>query len=62
VSGRANELADRLRAAPEVPVSPHAHAPEVIDSVRRILARAGYELGKFETAPSAGGGQVKPGD
>jgi hypothetical protein len=50
IRGRADEVLDRLRAAPEVPVSPHAHAPEVIDSVRRILARAGYDLASFETA------------
>jgi hypothetical protein len=48
VAGRSNEILTRLRAAPEVPVSPHAHEPEVIDSVRRILARAGYDLESFE--------------
>jgi hypothetical protein len=50
LKGRANELLDRLRAAPEVPVSAHSRGPEVIDSLRRILARAGYDLARFEGA------------
>ena len=48
VSGREKEVLARLHAAPEVPVSPHAQGTEVIDSVRRILARAGYDLASFE--------------
>ena len=48
VSGRVEELLSRMHAAPEVPVSPHAQGTEVIDSVRRILARAGYNLARFE--------------
>jgi hypothetical protein len=47
VGARSNEILTRLRAAPDVPVSPHSHEPEVIDSVRRILARAGYDLKSF---------------
>jgi hypothetical protein len=56
VSARLEELLTRLRAAPEVPVSPYAQGTEVMDSVRRILARAGYDLATFEDSPP--GGQV----
>jgi hypothetical protein len=54
VAGRSEEILDRLHAAPEVPVSPYAQDPEVIDSVRRILARAGYEWASFEVSSLAG--------
>ncbi len=56
VAGRSEEILERLRAAPEVPVSPHAQDPEVIDSVRRILARAGYDWKSFEVSSSRGCG------
>jgi len=40
-------LLTRLRAAPEVPVAPHADGPEVMKATRRALARAGYALGDY---------------
>ena len=58
VAGRSTEILERLRAAPEVPVSRHAAEPQVIDSVRRILARAGYDLESFEVPPLAGAEDV----
>jgi hypothetical protein len=44
----ADALLAQLQAAPEVPVAPHADGPQVMDVVRRALARAGYaiELGE----------------
>jgi hypothetical protein len=58
VAGRSSEVLERLRAAPEVPVSPQAEEPEVIDSVRRILARAGYDLESFAISSLAGADDV----
>lgn len=40
----ADALVARLRAAPEVPVSPHNDGPLVMTATRRALARAGYQL------------------
>jgi hypothetical protein len=40
----ADALLAQLRAAPEVPVAPHADGPQVMSVVRRALARAGYEI------------------
>jgi hypothetical protein len=37
-------LLAQLHAAPEVPVAPHADGPQVMDVVRRALARAGYDV------------------
>jgi hypothetical protein len=48
VSERVEEVLARLNAAPEVPVSPHAQGTDMLDSVRRILARAGYDLASFD--------------
>ena len=59
VAGRSNEILQRLRAAPEVPVSPHAQEAQVIDSVRRILARAGYDLESFEASSLADTNDVR---
>jgi hypothetical protein len=50
IAARSGEVLDRLHATPEIPVSPYAEDPEVIESVRRILARAGYDLASFEVA------------
>jgi hypothetical protein len=36
-------LLAQLRAAPDVPVAPHADGPFVMDTVRRTLARAGHD-------------------
>ncbi len=41
-------LLARLRAAPEVPVAPHADGPGVMEATRRVLARAGYDLADYE--------------
>jgi hypothetical protein len=40
----ADALLAQLRAAPEVPVAPHADGPQVMSVVRRALARAGYAI------------------
>jgi hypothetical protein len=40
-------LLARLRAAPDVPVAPHADGPTVMEAVRRALARAEYDLGDY---------------
>jgi hypothetical protein len=37
-------LAGRLRAAPEVPAAAHVDGPNVESSVRRSLARAGFDV------------------
>jgi hypothetical protein len=44
----ADVLLARVRAAPDVPVAPYSDGPQVMDVVRRALARAGYaiELGE----------------
>jgi len=39
-----DELLNRMRSAPEVPVLPHNERPEVIEATRRAVARAGYEF------------------
>lgn len=41
----AEELLRRLHAAPGVAVAPPSHHPRVLNVVRRIVARAGYQLG-----------------
>jgi hypothetical protein len=43
VGAEAEALLAQLHAAPEVPVAPHADGPQVMDVVRRALARAGYD-------------------
>lgn len=48
-------LLARLRAAPEVPVSPHTDGPRIIAATRRALARAGYDFGDSE-----GDGETPP--
>jgi hypothetical protein len=48
VAEQREELLERLHTAPEVPVSHHVEDAEVMESVRRILARARYELANFE--------------
>jgi hemerythrin HHE cation binding domain-containing protein len=40
----AGALLAELRAAPEVPVAPHVDSQRVMESARRALARAGYDL------------------
>ncbi len=40
----ADALLAQLQTAPAVPVAPHAGGPEVMEVVRRALARAGYDL------------------
>jgi hypothetical protein len=52
---RVKELLDRLRAAPAVAVSTHSSGPEVIEALRRILDRAGYDLATFEGNHVKGG-------
>jgi hypothetical protein len=42
--GQTQELLDQLAATPEVPVHPPNPAPIAIESARRALARAGYDL------------------
>jgi hypothetical protein len=42
-----SELLERLRTAPQVPVLPHNERPDVIDSTRRALARAGYNYDDY---------------
>jgi len=37
------QLLDRLRATPPVPVKPNLDTPKVFEAVRRALARAGYD-------------------
>jgi hypothetical protein len=41
---QAGRLLARLRAAPEVPVSPYNDSPRVLPATRRALERAGYAL------------------
>ena len=40
----AEELLERLKSTPEVPVLPHNNRPEVLEATRRAIARAGYEF------------------
>lgn len=40
----AESLLEKLKSAPEVPVLPHNDRPDVIESTRRAVARAGYEF------------------
>jgi hypothetical protein len=42
IGGDADAVLARLRAAPEVPVAPHADSPRVMSATRRALARAGF--------------------
>ncbi|MBI3303278.1 MAG: hypothetical protein HYZ72_14520 [Deltaproteobacteria bacterium] len=44
----AEALLAQLRAAPEVPVAPHADGPNVLNATRRALARAGYNLEDYD--------------
>jgi hypothetical protein len=48
VGVEAEALLAQLRAAPEVPVAPHADGPRVFPAIRRALARAGYDFGNYE--------------
>ncbi len=45
-----DQLLERVRTAPAVPVLAHRSEPFVLEATRRAVARAGYDLGKFETA------------
>jgi hypothetical protein len=47
----AEALLAQLQAAPEVPVAPHADGPQVMDVVRRALARAGYDVAIMTDTP-----------
>jgi hypothetical protein len=38
-----DELLGKIRAAPEVPTTPNATTPRIIDAARRALVRAGYD-------------------
>jgi len=49
----AEALLAQLRAAPEVPVAPHADGPRVLSAIRRALARAGYDFGNYEGSENA---------
>lgn len=40
----AEQILAQLRSAPEVKVAPHMDASKVIESTRRALAKAGYDL------------------
>ena len=40
----AGALLERLMAAPELHVMPHSDSPHVLETVRRVVARAGYAL------------------
>jgi hypothetical protein len=44
-------LLAQLKAAPEVPVAPHADGPDVMATVRRTLARAGFEAALIDKWP-----------
>ncbi len=43
-----DQLLTKVRNAPAVPVLPHRSEPFVLEATRRAVARAGYDLGKFE--------------
>jgi Hemerythrin HHE cation binding domain len=47
----AEALLAQLQAAPEVLVAPHADGPQVMDVVRRALARAGYDVAIMTDTP-----------
>jgi hypothetical protein len=44
LAGESEEVVARLRSAPEVKLAPFNDGPQVMESARRALARAGYEL------------------
>jgi hypothetical protein len=44
LAGESENIAARLRSAPEVKLAPFNDSPQVMESARRALARAGYEL------------------
>jgi hypothetical protein len=44
LAGESEGIAARLRSAPEVKLAPFNDGPQVMESARRALARAGYEL------------------
>ncbi len=44
LENQSKELVGRLRAAPHVKLAPFNDAPQVMESARRALARAGHEL------------------
>ena len=41
-------LLAKVTAAPAVPVLPHRSEPFVLEATRRAVARAGYDLGKYD--------------
>lgn len=43
LAGDADTLLERLRAVPDVPVSPHSDSEIVFNATRRAVARAGYD-------------------
>jgi hypothetical protein len=45
-----DQLLEKVRNAPAVPVLPHRSEPFVLEATRRAVACAGYDLGKFEAA------------
>ncbi len=51
VGVEAEALLAQLRAVPEVPVAPHADGLYVMDTVRRTLARAGYDIALVTDTP-----------
>jgi hypothetical protein len=48
----ATELLEKLRAAPEVAVLPHSDTPTVMNTLHRVLERAGYQFPKGEMRDS----------
>jgi len=44
LGGEVDALMAKVRSAPDVGAIPYNHDPNVLDGVRRILARAGYNL------------------
>jgi hypothetical protein len=44
----ASQLLDNLQTAPELKVLPHSDSPQVMDSLHRVLERAGYSLHEDE--------------
>lgn len=49
VGQQADELLEKLRTFPAVPLLPHAAGPAVLKATRRALARAGYNLDSYGT-------------
>jgi Hemerythrin HHE cation binding domain len=43
LGGEMDAVMAKVRSAPDVGAIPHNHDPNVLDAVRRILARAGYD-------------------